>query len=89
MNHISWESKVGCPKGVHCRVAAQLTEIVAGHDVDVRIVNRDETIDCTSMLEILSLSFAHGSRMSFTAHGPDAHKVAAAIDRLISSEDEF
>jgi phosphotransferase system HPr (HPr) family protein len=84
MNPVSWESRVGNPKGVHCRVANRLIEIVAEHEADVHITDREEPVDCTSILEILSLALVHGSRVRFTAQGPDAHEVAAAIEQLLS-----
>ncbi|WP_417909467.1 HPr family phosphocarrier protein [Candidatus Electronema sp. PJ] len=88
MSQITWESKVAHPNGVHCRVAAQLTEIVATHDAEVRIIiSPEETVDCASMLEILSLALIQGSRVAFTAEGPDAEQVAKAIDQLLSDRE--
>ncbi len=84
MNAVSWESRVGNPRGVHCRVADRLIEIVAEHNVSVLITDREEAVDCTSILELLSLGLVHGSKVCFTAEGPDAHEVATAIDQLLS-----
>ena len=89
MSCVRWESRVANPKGVHCRVASRLTEIVAGHDAEVRIIAGAESVDCTSILEILSLCLVHGSRVSFTAQGPDAHRVAAAIENILSVSEEL
>jgi phosphotransferase system HPr (HPr) family protein len=75
---------VANPNGVHCRVAARLTEIVAEHDAQVQITGRGELVDCASMLEILSLALTQGSRVAFTAEGPDAQHVAQAINQLLS-----
>ena len=86
MNSVSWESRVGNPKGVHCRVADHLIEIIDAHDANVRITDRGEPVDCSSLLEILSLALVHGSQVRFTAQGPDADKVAAAIDSLLSDQ---
>jgi phosphotransferase system HPr (HPr) family protein len=84
MNSVSWESRIGNPKGVHCRVATRLIEIIDAHDANVQITNRGEPVDCSSILEILGLALVHGSQVRFTAQGPDAHKVAAAVDCLLS-----
>lgn len=83
MKKIAWKSRVGNARGVHCRVASRLTEIVAEHDAEVRIIVETESVDCTSMLEILSLSLTYGSLVSFTAQGPDAARVAEAIEELL------
>jgi phosphotransferase system HPr-like phosphotransfer protein len=41
------------------------------------------------MLEVLSLALIQGSLVAFTAEGPDAARVAEAIDQLLSSREEF
>lgn len=89
MSLVAWESRVASPNGVHCRVAARLAEIVATHDVQVQITGRGEPVDCASMLEVLSLALIQGSLVAFTAEGPDAARVAEAIDQLLSSREEF
>ncbi len=86
MNSVFWKSRIGNPKGVHCRVATRLIEIIDAHDANVRITDRGEPVDCSSILEILSLALVHGSLVRFTAQGTDAHKVAAAIDSLLSDQ---
>ncbi len=82
-----WESRVNNPKGVHCRVAAQLAEIVASHDAEVRIINQGEPADCSSILDVLSLGLVQGSLVGFTAHGPEADKMPVEIKRLFSGLD--
>ncbi len=82
---VRWQCQVHNPQGIHCRVAGRLTEIIAGHDAEVQLVNRDEEIDCTSILEILSLALVQGSQVDFIARGREADKVQAAINRLLSS----
>ena len=84
MNSVSWESRIGHPKGVHCRVAARLIEIIDAHDAEARITDRGEPVDCSSILEILGLALVHGSVVNFTAQGPEAQKIAAAVDRFLS-----
>jgi phosphotransferase system HPr (HPr) family protein len=72
------------PKGIHCRVATRLAEIVADHEATVHITDREGLIDCASILDVLSMALVHGSRVSFTAHGPEAHKVLSAVENLLS-----
>ena len=89
MNRVDWESRIALPKGVHCRVAAKLSEIVAAHDVTVWISSEHgETADCASVLELLSLALTEGSVARCTAEGPDAAQAAQAIDRLLSAKEE-
>lgn len=71
-------------KGIHCRVATRLAEIVAGHEVTMKIAGNNESVDCSSILDVLSLALVHGSRVCFTARGPDADNVLGAVRALFS-----
>jgi phosphotransferase system HPr (HPr) family protein len=88
MKQHSWESRVQCHRGVHCRVASRMVEIVEQHDACVEIHFQGDSVDCTSMLEILSLSLSQGAVVSFHAQGPEAEQVAAALDALLAQEGE-
>jgi phosphotransferase system HPr (HPr) family protein len=69
-------------------VASRLVELVEHHDATVQILSQGKTVDCTSMLEILSLSLSQGAVVSFRAEGPEAEQVAAALDALLAEEGE-
>jgi phosphocarrier protein HPr len=85
MSQIVWEGRVANPKGVHCRVAAKLSEIASEHDVTVHLSNaQGEIADGASMLEILSLALSQGSMVRCIAKGPDAAQAAEAIEVLLS-----
>jgi phosphotransferase system HPr (HPr) family protein len=89
MNQVVWDSQIALPKGVHCRVAAKLSEIAAAYDATVRISSaQGETADCASILELLSLALAEGSVARCTAEGPEAEQAAQAIDRLLSAKEQ-
>jgi phosphocarrier protein HPr len=89
MSEIIWESQIALPRGVHCRVAAKMTEIVATHDTHVQLAAEGGTADCSSMLEILSLALTQGSSVRCTATGPNAPQVAQALDQLLSAKEEL
>ena len=72
------------PNGIHCRVATRLAEIVADHSVAMKIVGSNESVDCSSILDILGLALVYGTRVCFTAEGPDAHSVLTAVAALFS-----
>jgi phosphotransferase system HPr (HPr) family protein len=84
MSIVSRQCRVLHPNGIHCRVATRLVEIVSGYKATVRITGSDGIVDCSSILDILSLSLVHGSLIRFTAQGPDADKVLAAVEVLLS-----
>jgi phosphotransferase system HPr (HPr) family protein len=75
-------------KGIHCRVATRLAQIVAEHDATLQITGSDGSADCSSILDILSLALVHGSRIRLVAEGPDAARVLAAVERLLSRSDD-
>ncbi|MCI5165504.1 MAG: HPr family phosphocarrier protein [Candidatus Electrothrix sp. GM3_4] len=87
MNIVSWESTVSNPNGVHCRVAERLIKVVDEHEAIVQIIDRGPPIDCTSILELLSLALVQGSRVRFTAQGPDADRVVVAVDQVLSESE--
>jgi phosphotransferase system HPr (HPr) family protein len=78
------ECTVENQKGIHCRVATRLAEVVAGHNVKMKIVGSDDWVDCSSILDVLGLALVHGSRVRFTARGPAAHRVLSAVQTLFS-----
>ena len=78
------ECRVENPKGIHCRMATRLAEIVADHTVAMKIVDGKESVDCSSILDVLGLGLVHGTYVCFTAKGPDAHTVLTAVAALFS-----
>ena len=72
------------PNGVHCRVAERLIKVIDEHVATVQIIDQVQPIDCTSILELLSLALVQGSRVRFTAQGPDADQVVAAVEQVLS-----
>ena len=84
MKEVTWESTVTNPNGVHCRVAERLIKVIDEHVATVQIIDRGQPIDCTSILELLSLALVQGSRVRFTAQGPDAEQVVTAVEQVLS-----
>jgi len=82
------ECRVNNPKGIHCRVATKIAEIVAAHDARVQILQNEEIIDCSSILEILSLALTQDSHVSFTADGVDAVTVLSALQSLLARTED-
>jgi phosphotransferase system HPr (HPr) family protein len=54
----------------------------------VQIIDQGQPIDCDSILELLSLGLVQGSRVQFTAQGPDVEAVIAAVDQVLSEPDQ-
>jgi len=84
MSAVTLECTVKNPKGIHCRVATRLADIVAGHSVEIKISGSNESVDCSSILDVLGLALVHGSRVCFTARGSDAYNVLTTVEALFS-----
>ena len=88
MNPVSVQCTVCNPKGIHCRVATKMAEITKAFDARVRLTSSGESVDCSAILDVLSLGLARDSRVCLAARGPDADKVLAALAELLSQPED-
>ena len=72
--------KIVNKKGLHARPAAKFVQIVEQYDAQVRVTGKtEETIDGSSILDLLTLSASPGSSITVEATG---HEAAAVLDAL-------
>ena len=83
MTVVNWECRVEIPEGIHCRVATSLAKIAVEHDTHLYIIVNDEPVDCSSILDVLSMALVHGSLVCFTAQGGDVQGVSIAVKKLL------
>ena len=83
MTVVNWECRVEIPEGIHCRVATSLAKIAVEHETQLHILQKEEQVDCTSILDVLSMALVHGSRVCFTAQGGDVQGVSIAVKKLL------
>ncbi len=76
------------PKGIHCRVATKIAEIVSAHDSVVQLKAENGQVDCSSILDILSLALLQDSQVVVTADGADARTVLKALKSLLARTDD-
>lgn len=79
---------VNIQRGVHGRIATRLTRIAQEHDVLLHILHDAEEIDCSSVLDVLSMAFVSGTSLRFRIQGKDVEPALAAIEKLFSSKEE-
>jgi phosphocarrier protein HPr len=84
MKTVSWESTVTNHNAEHFRVAERLIKVNDEHEAAVRMIHQGQPVDYASILELLSLALVQGSRVQFTAQGPDAEQVVAAVEQVLS-----
>ncbi len=68
--------------GLHCRAAVRLMEAVRNYDAEVTLVAGNIEADCRSILDILALGCARGTRVLVRAEGNDAEAALAAVQRI-------
>lgn len=73
--------------GLHARAAARLVRTASRFDSDVRLerADRSATADAKSILSVLLLAAARGTRLRLTATGVDAESAIDAISELFAT----
>ena len=73
--------------GLHARAAAKLAQTASSFQSDIRLARpgRNEFINAKSILGILMMAAAAGTRLHITIEGRDELAAVAAIEELIHS----
>lgn len=74
-------------EGVHNRVATRFAQIAQQYKVQLFIVG-EELLDCSSVLDVLTMGFAFGTRIKFRAQGEEADLAIAAVEELLVKKEE-
>ena len=69
--------------GLHARAAAKLVTLAATFKSDIRVCKDAKEVSGKSIMGVMMLAAAKGSRLTFTADGPDAEKALDALEALI------
>ena len=72
--------------GLHARPAAKLVQTVLQFESDVQINVNGQRVNAKSIMGLLTLAAAQGTRMTVTAQGPDADQAMQAVRELIASD---
>ncbi|MCZ6547164.1 MAG: HPr family phosphocarrier protein [Deltaproteobacteria bacterium] len=72
--------------GLHARAAALLVQLVNRFSADVKFSKDGQVVDGRSIIGVLSLGAAKGSKVRVEATGGDAKEVVRAIEELIESK---
>ncbi len=88
MNWQHCSLSVGNQRGVHGRVATRLAEIAAEYGVVLQIIRGEETVECSSILDVLALALVQGTEISLRASGEKAREALQAAQAVITSQDE-
>ena len=69
--------------GMHARAAARFVKTAARYDAVVTVTRGETTIDGKSILGLLFLAAAKGSRLRIQTSGPEAGPALEALARLV------
>ena len=71
--------------GMHARPAATLVQNVLQYDSDITIQKNGRRVNAKSIMGLLTLAAAQGSRVEVTCSGPDAQEAMEAVRSLFES----
>jgi phosphotransferase system HPr (HPr) family protein len=71
--------------GLHARAAALLVQTANKFAAQVSLTKDGQTADARSIMGLLTLAAARGSKIQVEASGDDAERAVKAIERLIDS----
>lgn len=70
--------------GLHARAAAKLVHMASAFDSQITIERDGERVDAKSILGILLLAAAQGTRITVRVEGDDADEAITAVTGLIA-----
>ena len=71
--------------GLHARPASQLVQIANRHRCEVQIVRDGTSVNAKSIMGVLTLAAARGSKLTVVCEGDDAESAMAAFGKLIEA----
>ena len=71
-------------KGLHARASAKLVEVVEAHDATAEVSKDGMDASGDSIMGLLMLAAAKGSEIELRTEGPQAEKLADAVEALIA-----
>ncbi len=74
------------PLGIHARPAGELGKTVAGYDCEVTIRNGEKSASAKSVIELMALGAAEGSRLEVSVSGPDALQAAGSLKKFMDEK---
>ena len=73
-------------KGLHARASARLVEVVEAHDASATVSKDGMSSSGDSIMGLLMLAAGIGSEIEVETEGPEAEKLAQAIEALVADK---
>jgi len=71
------------PLGMHARAAAKFVHTAGGFAARIRVARGEREVDGKSIMGLLLLAAAHGTRIRISADGADEEQAIAALCALV------
>jgi len=71
--------------GLHARAAAKLVHLCASFECDIHLLKDGEKVDAKSILGILLLAAAQGTRLTIRCDGSDEDAALSALEELLAT----
>jgi phosphocarrier protein len=85
MSEVKKEIPIVNTLGMHARPAAQLVQTTLKFESEVYISLNGHKVNGKSIMGLLTLAAARGSRLEVSCEGPDADEAMKAIEELLAS----
>lgn len=85
MNRCEDEMVITNPLGMHLRPAQQFVQTVLKFKCDVHVVKGSHRVNAKSIMGLLTLAAARGTRLRIICEGEDAESALEAVRDLIES----
>jgi phosphocarrier protein len=70
--------------GLHARAAAKLVMLASKFKSEIRLKKDTREVSGKSIMGVMMLAAAKGSRITIRAEGPDAEKALDALEQLVA-----
>lgn len=81
---LTGELKIVNPLGLHARAAAQLIRLVGKSKSEIKLLRADKRADAKSILSVLTLAAAKGTRLKIEIEGADEKETLQKIEELFA-----
>lgn len=72
-------------KGLHARASARFVEVVEAHDARATVTRDGMEVSGDSIMGLLMLGASRGTTIDVTCSGPQAEKLADALEALVAA----
>lgn len=69
--------------GLHARAAAKFVTLAAGFDAEIRLLRGGREVNGKSIMGVMMLAAARGTRLELCASGPEAEQAIEHLDDLV------